>query len=567
MGGSPGLERVRSKPAEEPELSIAGVADLIAGSPDLDLVASERILATLRRQTHTTSGYPRLRPSDCALLTAALAKAVISNGKLLLLGDPGPVQRLDAILDVYSRTDVRFYPHELFQARMVHARARILIGDFAGARAAVGHYLDNPYALEGGFKDLLKVFTLDCRLRAMEESPQAVADRARGYALALLRLRPEQSYDVLVRLGGYIGLGSATEEAGLWLKALHAACRGLTAARRGAGVSAWTMQQARTGVYGAAALGVMGVLSRSGRKAPGAEVLATRAMGGIGDLVMMTPGLRALAKRSGKPVRFAVPRKFFAVFDHNPHVELLDIDQTPFDLDPKTRWRNLSMCPAGAYESKVRPFVKKSRVELFARGIGVRPAELDEHGWHVEVFLDEAQKTAAQAFLAARGLGGRPLVGVQPYSRDSYKDHPGIIGFIGELARDYDVIVFHHTDAGLPSGPGIATTAGLPLSQSLALVARLQAMVACDSAFLHAAGAFDVPVFALFGPTDGEQFTRHHKRATVFQNKADFPCSPCWRNEDLPCTVTGRVGISPCVSSLPFAPVRAAVDRAVGATA
>ena len=70
-----------------------------------------------------------------------------------------------------------------------------------------------------------------------------------------------------------------------------------------------------------------------------------------------------------------------------------------------------------------------------------------------------------------------------------------------------------------------------------------------DSGFLHAASAFDVPVVAMFGPTDGKLFTRHHLRATVISNES-FPCAPCWRNEDLPCQLTGQFGPSPCIAAL-----------------
>ena len=59
--------------------------------------------------------------------------------------------------------------------------------------------------------------------------------------------------------------------------------------------------------------------------------LVTRAMGGIGDLLMMTPGLRALkAKRARRPV-LAIPLRFFPLFDGNDDVELMNIDG---DFDP-----------------------------------------------------------------------------------------------------------------------------------------------------------------------------------------------------------------------------------------
>ncbi|MDH4067131.1 MAG: hypothetical protein OEW19_22245, partial [Acidobacteriota bacterium] len=60
--------------------------------------------------------------------------------------------------------------------------------------------------------------------------------------------------------------------------------------------------------------------------------LVTRAMGGIGDLLMMTPGLRALkSMRAPRPVVMAIPRRFFPLFDGNDDVELMDIDD---DFDP-----------------------------------------------------------------------------------------------------------------------------------------------------------------------------------------------------------------------------------------
>jgi ADP-heptose:LPS heptosyltransferase len=69
----------------------------------------------------------------------------------------------------------------------------------------------------------------------------------------------------------------------------------------------------------------------------------------------------------------------------------------------------------------------------------------------------------------------------------------------------------------------------------VAPVSALRAMVCVDSGFLHPAGAFDVPVIAIFGPTDGKLFTRHHRRATVISTKESFACAPCRRNEGTCC--------------------------------
>ena len=143
------------------------------------------------------------------------------------------------------------------------------------------------------------------------------------------------------------------------------------------------------------------------------------------------------------------------------------------------------------------------------------------------------------------------------------KDHRNIALFIEALSADYDIIIFHHVETNLASGRGFASTAGLPLAQSIALASALKAMVCVDSAFLHAAAAFDVPVVAMFGPTDGKLFTRHHRNATVISANETFACAPCWRNEDLPCGLTGQFGPSSCVAALKVESVLAAVAAAL----
>jgi hypothetical protein len=478
-----GMDSVQDQTHEDAPSTVQQIVDLLAGSPELDIVASERILLTLRAQARTVLGYPRLRPSDCAALTRALEKAVEANRALLVLGAPLPARRFEALLEAYAQTDVQFSPHELFRARLIHAEVRLLLNDYDGVRKAVGHYLDNPYAMEGGFADLVKLFRFDCRLRAATQDPDEVGHWALTYTIMLVRLRPRPVWRALVAMSPFLGLGRPRQKLGVLRRGLHWACQGALQARRDAGWRAWPLQTALALFYHSVAyLGLQGIRhERSLRpfnraSARRSTALATRAMGGIGDLLMMTPGLRALAKELGGPVRLAIPRKFFAIFANNPHVELLDIDATPMETGEDIQWRNLTICPAAAYESTRRPWVLKSRVELFANGLGVPRRHIARWGDNVELFIAARQREASQAFLPAKTLGTRPLVGVQPYSRDSCKDHPGISKFVEDLANDYDVLVFHHTDAGLPSRPGIATTAGLPLALSLALVSRLGAM-------------------------------------------------------------------------------------------
>jgi ADP-heptose:LPS heptosyltransferase len=189
---------------------------------------------------------------------------------------------------------------------------------------------------------------------------------------------------------------------------------------------------------------------------------------------------------------------------------------------------------------------------------------LRRQGWRINRSNSAEEERFCDRFLAEKGLGSRPLIGIQPYSRDSYKDHPAIDRVIAALAQDHDILFFHHLSDGLPQGAGFADTAGVALTNSLALVSRLDAMVSVDSAFLHAAAAYDVPVIAMFGPTDARTFTRHHRHITILWKPETFGCVPCWRNEDLPCHVTKTTSASPCLAAITPEEVLAAVRDAIG---
>jgi ADP-heptose:LPS heptosyltransferase len=543
---------------------------------DLDMIefrSAERLLDALERQGRTIAGYPRARPTDCENFVSAMRAVFESYRRAFITGDLRIVRRFEEILDAFEKTDVRSYPGALMRARVLQAEARLLLNNPTGARALIRPYADRIYKIEGDRKDILRVLRLDCEaqasLGAIDDLGQVAIARARSAA----RLWPAAAAKIASTFIEFIGFDRSRRLGdGVLAWLLVRSARVASRARVPGGSSlrlAWRRTVTGTGV------GIAGVclyLLRFGdlrwrRAANGAarrpEIVVTRAMGGIGDLLIMTAGLRALSKRRATRVKLVVERKFFDLFRNNPYVELIDIDGPPVDVVNCKAWRNLTLCPAGRYEAERRPFVRKGRAELFAAGMGVGRRLLDAHGWHVDYRLDEGQSQFRDVFFRENGIGSRPVVGVQPYARDSYKDHQDIKRFVAALGERYDLVIFHHVETSLASGPGIASTAGLSLAESVALASALNAMVCVDSAFLHAAAAFDVPVIALFGPTDGKLFTQHHRRATVITANESFACAPCWRNEDLPCSLTGKFGPSPCVAAIKVEPVLAAVEAAL----
>lgn len=525
----------------------------------------------LSRLKKTPSGFPALRPQDSRRLAEQIQDLVEESLQLIRAGDVETKQALLGIIASIAATDAAAYPREILALRILQARIHLVANDLKGVRASLVPWLDHPHAAEAGVHELAALYLFEGKLHLLEgEQTGAIGPKAVQRLLMLSRLRPQSAYTLFRQFAPLVAVHpEAPPPKGLaalvvrWAK-LYVRLNRPTP--RVAGL------RVRIAAYLTAVTG--GLALTLGRRWPkGAEarriarsgegLVVSRAMGGIGDLIMMTPGLRELAKRHGRPVKFVISRKFFPVFENNPDVELIDMDGPAADFSMSPNWRNLTLCPASAYESRVAPFIKRGRVRLFAGGMGVSWKQLQKAGTKPILPLAERDQTFADSFLESRGFGKRTLIGVQPYSRDSYKDHPGIVDMIVRLAEEFDVLVFHHIADGLPQGERIATTAGLGLAQSLALTARLDALVSVDSAFLHAASAFDVPVVALFGPTDGAVVADHHDKKVIVTAPPSFACMPCWRNEDMKCRLTGQTGVSPCMAEIPYARVRSALDQAL----
>ena len=530
-----------------------------------DFRHAERLVASLKRQGLTVAGYPIVRPADCGRITVNLSNVFETSRPYFQTHDKVLTERFEELIGDFQDFCQRIYPGEAMGVRLLRAKVRLFMGDANGVLQLIAHYAQRPYALEDNPGYFLQIIELYGRAHLLQGTlgETNISFIAVGRWLAA-NVRGLSSGRAGTKMAPFVAFGCMEAKAPLRSALIRATSQAYLKCLRGRRRPiSFVLMKLRKVFYRL----VLGICYRSlmasgttgdpfslmrNRKG---RVLVTRGMGGIGDLLMMAPGLEAIAARYGFPVDFAIPRKFFPIFEHHPDINLIDIDGPPIDIAAYRLFHNLSQCPASRYESRRVPEIDKGRVEVFARGMGVSRTRLLKQGWKINHFLSSEDEAFCDTFLVQHGIGKagggkRRLVGIQPFSRDSYKDHPAMADIIRAIAKDHDVLIFHHVANGLPAGDGITTTAGLPLGRSLALVSRIEAMVSVDSAFLHAAAAFDVPVVALFGPTDGRTFTRHHKRVKILWHQKTFGCAPCWRNEDLACSVSGLRSVSPCVAAI-----------------
>jgi ADP-heptose:LPS heptosyltransferase len=297
-----------------------------------------------------------------------------------------------------------------------------------------------------------------------------------------------------------------------------------------------------------------------------AGILITRAMGGIGDFLMMTPGLHALARRTGgERIVVAIPAKYFPIFEGNPDLKLIDIEAEPIDVSRFSQWINLTDCPAARVESASVPRIKQNRIDIFARALGADDRAVRAMNLQPRYFFSEEDRRFQDEFWKSHQLQGRVVVGVQLKSQDSYKDYAGMTEIVKQLAQRYHVLVFHShrlKDTGQESPAGVTNVFGYPLRQAFSLVARCNVVVCPDSAFVHFAGAINLPCVALFGPTDGSVFTRHYPNTVYLDCRDRLGCIPCWRNQYSTCRLS-QGGNSVCMQMLPHTEVLQAVDAQI----
>jgi len=90
------------------------------------------------------------------------------------------------------------------------------------------------------------------------------------------------------------------------------------------------------------------------------------------------------------------------------------------------------------------------------------------------------------------------------------------------------------------TGRSISLTGEIDLTVTIGLISRLDGIVANDSGLMHVAGALDVPLVALFGPTHPDLgFWPGYRSGRFIHSGAD--CSPCSLHGSSPCKKQNRM--------------------------
>lgn len=267
--------------------------------------------------------------------------------------------------------------------------------------------------------------------------------------------------------------------------------------------------------------------------------------GGFGDLLFLTPALRALrAQRPELRIGVSAAEKYheaLSVFAATHRIELLPY---PLTLSQWQQWAehaNLeNEIEFGADSQSLHA------VDLFAKCIGV---ELTA-GRHIEFEVEPGGVAAMRArFPKTRKRVAIQLSASAPArSYPRYLFQPLVQGLV-----DIDVEVVFVGSPGelnLASQPGYlnltAEEPPLSFAQSCAVLADCDAVIAPDSAVCHVAAAMGLPVVALYAAFPWQLRTAYQPTVRALTGHA--PCAPCFHHsrggqpwpEDAPCNQAGH---------------------------
>lgn len=268
------------------------------------------------------------------------------------------------------------------------------------------------------------------------------------------------------------------------------------------------------------------------------KVLVVREIGGIGDMLCITPSLYSLQRKyPNAEVTITVPQNYMNIFENDFKV----VDLKKLNADDYDKVINLSSpCPAAIYESQSLPKVLFNRIEIFASKCQIR-LETDKPIYTIK----DDEKNEAKRVLNKYMNGGN-LVGIQLHTAETYRDYPYFPRVVKKLIQEKNVsavLLFTDRDIDIVKIYGDSDkiiSVNAPLRLSVALMNECDVVISPDSAFVHYCAALNKPNIALFGPIGVYERLKTYKYAVPLVADS-CPYLPCWRNQATKCYLTNQV--------------------------
>ena len=256
-----------------------------------------------------------------------------------------------------------------------------------------------------------------------------------------------------------------------------------------------------------------------------------RSTRGIGDMIMMEPLFAMLCnKHSVDRLDLHVSRTVSDVHRYHPLVSLIDECKSHdgFDRSAYPQLDHVYDLSDACFKHELahQPNVTKNRTEIWANACGLRYFGRPSP----KLWLSGADAVTA----TKRRLQGPPTIAAGYASVDAWRSYPHMTDLVLELAKFARVWVFHDQKmeslaARMPSDGSVELFEGIPLREMFWRVKACRLVVSADTALVHVGGAQNVPVYAIFGPTDADvRMSDYFTRWEATPAYRTCGRAPCW---------------------------------------
>jgi len=283
------------------------------------------------------------------------------------------------------------------------------------------------------------------------------------------------------------------------------------------------------------------------------RITCLRQLGGIGDMLMVTPVFRGLKEKYGRDCQITVATSWDyqagalpLLLRNNPYVnEIVRVEPHEFSTAwmRKNKWefRNvpndrppfcvidtdmvieLSVICAitETREMKEPEGVRTHRTDIWCEAANVQPSSKRPILNLTDFEIAEGRKWCEE------NVGEGKRIGVVLRAQSQARTWPYSKEFCMDLARcGYKPVSIDFSDRAHDHIPACI---GKNIRQVAAVISNLDAIVAPDTGILHVAGAVGTPIIGIFGSSDGDLRMREY--AGHYTDPRKFvTCGPCWYN-------------------------------------
>jgi len=277
------------------------------------------------------------------------------------------------------------------------------------------------------------------------------------------------------------------------------------------------------------------------------RITVFRQLGGVGDILMLTPVFRGLREKYGKDCKITVATSPFylsgvipMLLRGNPFIDdIVRVD--PYQFAPwslkagKPEYRGVPNdqppncvldtdliidlnCVCSMTESAQQPHVKDHRTDIWCKAAHVNPSCKKP----ILVLTNDEREFGHRWCQERLGEGTR--IGVVLQTQAQARNWPYTPEFAEILLeRGYKVCTI---DGVRRVSDRIPAAIGMDIRRVAAILENLDAVVSPDTGILHLAGTVGTPVLGLFGSTDGALRMREYPGSWSDTRKV-VDCGPC----------------------------------------